>query len=1044
MPKSTTHVVRMLAILVLARGLLGLTAFAQSNTDGAIGGTVTDQSGAVIPGATVKATNMGTNAVSTATSDGAGRFRVIQLKPGSYSVEVASGSFSPYKATNVIVEVGRVTNLEAKMSVGTKSEAVDVTGEAPQVNTTGQDFASNINQTSISELPINGRRWSQYALLTPGATPDGNFGLISFRGISGLLNNNTVDGGDNNQAFFAEERGRTRISYVLSQDAVQEFQVNSSNYSAEYGRSAGGVVNAVTKSGSNRFHGDAFWYDRDNEMGATNPFTKAFVGGVLVPVKPVDVRQQWGGSIGGPIIKDKLFFFFSYDQQHRNFPGVASPNTPNLFFAPLTAAELTTLSGRGVSAAQANAGMAYLQSLSGTVARKGDQDLFLPKIDWKINDKNSVAIVVNRMRWNSPAGVQTQPVVSRGIASFGNDGVKVDTYNAKLSTLVSNTVTNELRYQYGRDFEFQRSQPPAPGEPTTANGFSPSVAIDSSGNGWTIGKPNFLERASYPDERRWQVADSVSVAWGKHLFKAGMDYNHVDDLLDNLFQEAGAYSYNNRVDFLSDYVNPAANKRYNNYQQGLGPTAFEFRTHDVNFFVQDDWHILPRLTLNLGLRYEKEILPNPQISNAAVPETAKFPSDDNNVGPRVGFAWDPFGNGKTSVRGGWGLYYGRVINSTIANAITNTGNPLGQLQYFFTPGTAGSPRFPNIIGAGTPSKPDVVAFDPGFQLPKIQQFDFIVERELPGNMVASLSYLGSRGSSLPDFIDKNLSVTPGASQTWTVVDGPLVGTYSLPLYIGARPNSTIGRKTYISSKVESQYDALAAQLNRRMSHGLQMQLNYTYAKSEDLGQSSQTFTTGNNVLNPSDLSAEYGRSSFDIRHRFVGSVVWQPMYFQDGNKIVKAITSNWTFSPIVALSSGRPVTGTVSGGTVCSVAFVPPATCPAALNATTSGMLGAAGSTRVPFIGPNAYNLPNTYNVDFRISRRVKLKEGMNLEFLSEAFNLFNHVNVTDVQTREYNYTAAANGTRTLNYNSAFLQPTAAGNTIFNARQIQWAIRFQF
>src|SRR4030095_11055070 len=205
--------------------------------------------------------------------------------------------------------------------------------EAPVINTSQQDFSTNLNQTSINELPVNGRRWSNFAILTPGATPDGNFGLISFRGISGLLNNSTVDGGDNNQAFFSEERGRTRSAYSISQGAIREFQVNTSNFSAEYGRSAGGVINAITKSGSNEFHGSGFWYTRNNKWGARNPnsFINRLVNGVStrVALKHVDVRHQVGGTIGGPIVKDKAFFFFSYDEQRRNFPGVAVFSTAN-------------------------------------------------------------------------------------------------------------------------------------------------------------------------------------------------------------------------------------------------------------------------------------------------------------------------------------------------------------------------------------------------------------------------------------------------------------------------------------------------------------------------------------------------------------------------------------------------------------------------------------------------------------------------------------------------------------------------------------------
>src|SRR5215467_10391445 len=300
------------SLLVLA---LSAIAFAQSTTTGSIGGVVSNPNKEVVSGAAVTVKNSGTNKEDAATTDDTGRFKVANLQPGNYSVTVTSSGFSPMTQQNVVVEIGRETNLEVALTLGPVTGTVDVSAEAPVINTTQQDFSSNINQTSINELPINGRRWSNFALLTPGAVPDGTFGLISFRGISGLLNNNTIDGGDNNQAFFAEERGRTRISYSISQAAIKEFQVNTSSYSAEYGRSAGGVTNAVTKSGTNEFHGSAFYYQRNNKWGARNPLafqTVQTAPGVfdLVGIKPKDVRHQFGCTIGGPIIKDKLFFFF--------------------------------------------------------------------------------------------------------------------------------------------------------------------------------------------------------------------------------------------------------------------------------------------------------------------------------------------------------------------------------------------------------------------------------------------------------------------------------------------------------------------------------------------------------------------------------------------------------------------------------------------------------------------------------------------------------------------------------------------------------------
>ena len=250
---------------------LSAVAFAQSTTTGSIGGVVTNPAKEVVPGADVQVKNSGTNKEDTATSDDQGRFKVTNLQPGIYAVTVNSSGFSPFVQERVIVEVGLETKLEINLSVGAVTGTVEVTSDAPVINTSQQDFSTNINQTSINELPVNGRRASSFVLLTPGAVPDGDFGLISFRGISGLLNNSTVDGGNNNQAFFAEEAGRTRISSSISQAAVREFQVNTSNYSAEYGRAAGGVVNTVTKSGTNEFHGQLFYYLRDNKLGARNP-----------------------------------------------------------------------------------------------------------------------------------------------------------------------------------------------------------------------------------------------------------------------------------------------------------------------------------------------------------------------------------------------------------------------------------------------------------------------------------------------------------------------------------------------------------------------------------------------------------------------------------------------------------------------------------------------------------------------------------------------------------------------------------------------------
>jgi hypothetical protein len=1006
---------------------------AQSTVSGAIAGTVTDPQGKVVPNAAITVTNLGTNAAVTVNTNEDGGYRVTNLAPGKYRVETTVTGFAPAKADDITVEVSVTTPVDIPLVVGTSVNEVQVSADAPVINTSDSAHSLNINQTSINELPINGRKASTFVLGTPGVVPDGGFGLYSFRGISGLLNNATVDGGDDNQAFFSEARGRTRISYSISLDAVREFSVNTSNYSAEFGRAAGGVVNTVTKSGTNDFHGSLFYYIRDNKWGARNPLTTVGVVNssgqtVTVALKPKDRRDQFGGSVGGPIIKDRLFFFFSYDQQKRDFPGVAGTASPT-FLNPITVSGLTP--------AQVQAGIDYIRSLTGPVVRRGDQTIFLPKIDWIINDKNTFSAVYNRMRWESPAGVQTAALVFRGTTAWGDDFVDLDSFNARLNSTFSPSIVNEARFQISRDLERQNAQPPNANEPMTANGFPPQVSIASTTGGITLGKPNFLDRAAYPDEKRIQFADSVTWTRGKHSIKFGGDVNHVKDTLDNLFQNAGAYSYSSLANFLLDFNIPSG-KRYSSFAQGFGPTAFTFKTTDINFFVQDNYQVTPRIMLNLGLRYEYQKLPKPQIPNPLEPRTADFPSDTNNFGPRIGFAVDVFGDTKTSLRGGYGIYFGRIINSTISNAITNTGVAEGQRQFSLQPSAAAAPTYPNVLAAAPAvagSAPDIVVFDPDFQAPQIHQADIILERLIGNNTIISISGLFSAGRGLPTFFDTNLP-RPTGSTTYTFTGGPFGGTLTVPRYVGPRPNTAFGRITEIQSKIKSEYYAMVLQFNRRFTDGLQFQASYTLSKSRDNAQSSVTFSNPNIPLDNFNLALETGKSNFDIPHRIVASVVYAPRTLfglWSDNKTARMILGGFSIAPIVTVSSGTPYSYGVSGN---------------APSATSFGILGAGGDNRLPNTIRNGLRTQHIANVDLRISRRFKITEDMNFEVLGEAFNLFNRFQVTGVNTGAYTIATSGTGCSTaapcLNYNANFGLPNSAGNSLVRERQIQFAARFQF
>lgn len=1060
-----SKIVNLSCVLILTLAMSAI-AFGQSTVAGAIGGVVTNPNKEVVPGASITVLNTATNKEETGTADDQGSFRIANLPPGSYLVTVNGTGFSPF-TQNVIVEVGRITTVDAALSIGPVSGTVEVTSEAPVINTTQQDFASNINQTSINELPINGRRASNFVLLTPGVVPDGNFGLLSFRGISGLLNNNTVDGGDNNNAFYAEERGRTRISYVVSQASVREFQVNTSNYSAEYGRAAGGVVNTVTQSGTNDFHGSLFYYLRDNKLGATNPTVTrtVLVGGVGVaqPFKPEDVRKQFGGAIGGRIIKDKLFFFFAYDEQKRRFPGAAI--FPTATYLNLSTADRNTLKSRNpavITDARIDQALGFLAGLTGPVPRTQDQRIFFPKIDWVVNSNNTLTGSYNRMRSKSPSGIETQPTTVKGIATFGDDFVQTDSVNLRLTSTLTPTILNEARFQYGRDNLFAFSNPPSAGEAilAAAGGRPPQIGV----NGFTFGKQDFLERFANPDEKRWQYADTMTASFGRHTLKFGGDINRVNDLLDNLRLESGSYNYSNLGDFSIDYINLitagglSASQCFgiagaraalrggrcytSNFQQAFGPTAFRIRTTDYNFFVQDDIRVTSRFTVNLGLRYEYEQLPEPQIPNPLTnlagqfvgpDQTKKLPADKNNFGPRIGFALDVMGDGKTAIRGGYGIYYGRIINSTIINAINGTGVTAAQRVFSLAATVAGAPIFPNIFAAApavTTVAPNIQVFSDHMASPQIHQMDVVFERQILPNTVVSASFLVSLGRRLPTFVDRNLPAP--VIRTFPFINGgPLNGqSITVPFFTGARPDTRFGAITEIQSAIKTEYTALVLQANRRLSKGLQFQVNYTRSKTTDTGQNSATFTFTNGPLNPFDLSLEPGRSNLDTPHRFVASAVWTPglpSRMKD-SKVARAIFGGFTISPIVLAQSGVAYSANISGFGPSSIA---------------GGITGSGALGRIPFLFErNAFRQPRIINVDLRVSRRFRFTETVNLEILGEAFNLFNRYQVTSVNTTLYTF-SGSNLSFTPN-GPNFGVPSGTGNSLIRERQIQFAARLHF
>ncbi len=1066
---------------VLACGLTGVSGYAQSAALGGIAGEVRDAAGSIIPGATVTIVNTGTGAKRDLTTDSEGHYAVQFLQPGSYELIVSGGSgFGRVDQKNITVAVGSTNSLDITLPAASVSTEVVVTTEAVLVDSEKVEQSQVVSEQLVNNLPVNGRRFDNFVLLTPNVAPDGNTGLLSFRGISGLYNTNLVDGANNNQAFFSEARGRAiGAPYVFPIDAVKEFQAATSGYSAEFGQAAGGVINAITKSGTNSVHGDVYEYYRTPGFNALDPLSK--YNGItqknpLLLTQPVKVQHQFGISVGGPIIKDKLFYHAVYDGYRRVNPitYLSTYNTSTQSISNLVALCDGRTSGyltRGttiypsvipnVSPSQCSAAVSFANTnLLGSFARNTTQDIYLPRLDYQVTPKTHLSASFLFEDLKQPNGYNSSATVNNGsITQNGGINFHERFLFANAETSLGPNAANVVHFQWSRDLE-------------TAGTNTGGPAINLT-NLFAYGETSALPRGAFPDEHRWQITDIYSRTAGRHSIKVGADVNLIHEQISNLFGGDGSFSYSNGTaeynfaSWVQDVYQVNGGRHYNSFSQTNDPIthvgADDFWNKDLDIFAQDDWKITPKLLLSLGARYDVQLVPQPDMPNnnnaVAFAATSVINTDYHMAAPRFGFAWTP--REGTVVRGGYGIFYGLTSNSlwytlrrengvyqqqfstptvtiTAYTGVTGAaaGQPNVRLQqpaantYASYAPQGGIPAFTppgpapvnQVTGASTP------AFNPGlppaaigvrgananFLNPFTHSYDLAVEQQLPLRATLTVSYVGTRGMRLPIYVDTNVNPAVVTNRTYQANTSGGTFNFAFPYYSQRLYTSTSSVLTGFSD-VNSWYNAGAFSVRKPFSNGFELLANYTWAHTMDAGQSGAPNGTFNGTDSPI--------IPFALGHRQGRGAEYARSDIDQRGRFVGTLLYSTKF-PIdnkyaAYAANGWQISGTVTAQTGFPVTgFINGSiSSPLAGDGGISGAQVTSGTGyRVPdqLAARNSFKGPGVHNTDLRASREFPFfREGMRLELAAEAFNLANHRNILGVNTSAYSYTAPSNAAGT-------------------------------
>jgi len=1013
-----------LLCLVLAATLLPAQ---NSAGNGAVSGVVQDASGAVVPGAKVVVANAAKGIRREMESNGSGVFSAPALVPAEgYSLTVTKSGFATYKVEEFQLAVGANLSFNVTMQIASSATQVEVSAPAPVIEETKSGVTDVVSQTQIDGLPINGRRADTFVLLTPAVTPDGTFGLVSFRGISSG-NAFLTDGNYTTNSFYMENAGRTRISTQISQDAVQEFQVLSDGYSAEFGRAMGGIINTVTRSGSNEYHGTAYEFFRNRTLNAPDRYAPFSLR------NPPEWRHQAGGTLGGPIKKDKLFFFTNFELVKRNFPGFNRITTSQI--ADSTGSVVNpsncvvgTKSGQATQS-QCNAAIAFIQKqMDVLVPREVTSYMGFAKLDYHLNDRNTFNFDLNAMHWRSPYGIQTQAVLTNGNMIGGNGNSTVETRYGKAAwTWIPTTDSlNELRFGWFKD----RLSDPASSDLWPSTGAL-GISVASAAVGAAAAYPR-----TFPSEQRFQIVDNYSLTKGAHSFKFGVDFSTTEDYMNQLYNAAGAYSYSTLTAFALDFTgNTPGLRNYSSFTQTFGNPIQDIRTTEVNLYAQDTWKISRRATLNYGIRWERAILPQPTMTDANYALTGKIPETNKDFAPRLSLAYSL--NDKTVIRVGGGLFYAPYIGDGLDTLFL--GNGLYQTSISVNPTTSGAPIFPNVVptASAVPAGTKTLNYAaPSFYNPYTEQATLAIQRQVGRDMDFTASYIFSHGVGLITSRDINLGPSD-ATETYTIQDASknVVGTFTTPYWTSAaKIDRRYGHIWQVENGGNSSYNALALQFRKRMSHGLTMQASYTWSHAIDDAQqsgASNTITYGQSNLYNGNYAGDKGSSGTDQRHRAVINWLWAPTLTKSNSWTARYLVNGWELSTITTMASSQPVTATVSSSSGQFTGVTPAYT----------SFNGSGGWGRVPFWPVSSLNIDKMYRVDARLTRNLPFSERVKAMLAFEAFNAFNTQYNTGVNTTAYTMSKGVllpvSGLGVGNQSQGFPDGT-------NARRAQVALRLVF